>query len=846
VSWVDGWGILSWQQVAEFNGSSSYILADNTLSSGNYTQAVWVYLNNKNKSQEIVITNGNNYNMQFYIAPNNKVRINYWIWSASYIESNTALELGQWYHLAVSRNGTTAKVYINGNLDNTWTVTSSFRQENWSIWAQKFYNQLWFDGKMSRLKLYDSALSDSEINDLYMEEIQSPVPTPTNLSQSFIAPETTEAQPIDIWQSIWKFQSGDWVVFWAQIMSDTPEDYELQIEVLDRNAGFNIVDTKTINYGSWWTASLVFQLPAWSYNWRAKTIDWTNESDVTVAEIDGDNGSFSIFEGTEPYPFGFSISNRWPKTDLLTGGISFRNTSLPKVDLGTKWEIFNKVYPEWVFQSQNQMIRAFEVSQLNEDNPTILTGGSCYGLALISATYSLDSSNPYGWKIQEDYNNLYEEISRNIYSSIEITEGNEEIDGDIYPKWIQFDDMVSDIYAAQLSQMRAPYFELRKESLDNLWPQDILNIIKNNPSKRYQLQFAWAPSDEQLDESWAHNVIPYRVEWNRIYFTDSNIPYPNIEQNDIDYSWYGQYIEIQSNEIDGFSLDKDSPYILNSGWNYLYSLSIVDIEDIYSQERPMPLWFWWEDALYTFKGTSSITISDSEWRVTGFSGTQILESIPWAIAIIPSRVTLDWENLDNTWKQIYIPENIENYTIQIESNTDENYDFMIAWGDYYTKLEWVSTSSWQIDILTSTATNLEIDFDDSKIWDYNLLVDNFQNSGTGTIYVDAVEITPELQSFTVDWDKVVQDAPDAVVYETDSDGDGTLDTTISVPAITTWEELIEEEFHSLQAENETLRWTLQVMKDNLTESSEAEQIFKWMSHQEENHIQLTFISENIP
>jgi hypothetical protein len=108
---------------------------------------------------------------------------------------------------------------------------------------------------------------------------------------------------------------------------------------------------------------------------------------------------------------------------------------------------------------------------------------------------------------------------------------------------------------------------------------------------------------------------------------------------------------------------------------------------------------------------------------------------------------------------------------------------MVAWWDYYSKLENVETSTWQIDIFNSTVNNLKIDFDDTKTWSYNLLTDNFQENNTGTIYIDSVPIITNPQEYDIDWIKVRQNTNDAVIQKTDINNDWIYDTTIQLPSI---------------------------------------------------------------
>lgn len=98
---------------------------------------------------------------------------------------------------------------------------------------------------------------------------------------------------------------------------------------------------------------------------------------------------------------------------------------------------------------------------------------------------------------------------------------------------------------------------------------------------------------------------------------------------------------------------------------------------------------------------------------------------------------------------------------------------MIAWWDYYTKLEWISTSLWQIDTFNISRENIKINFDDTKTstWTYNLLVDDFQNNSTWSIYIHQLEIIKENQNFDIDWNKVVSNEGNSITYSIDTNND---------------------------------------------------------------------------
>ena len=87
-----------------------------------------------------------------------------------------SIMLSQWQHIAVRKKGSAVDIFINGELSVGQTI--SYENINWSFSAKKqlsiskamnhpdFYNQKFYGG-LDELAIWDQALSDEEINQLY-------------------------------------------------------------------------------------------------------------------------------------------------------------------------------------------------------------------------------------------------------------------------------------------------------------------------------------------------------------------------------------------------------------------------------------------------------------------------------------------------------------------------------------------------------------------------------------------------------------------------------------------------------------------------------------------------------
>lgn len=122
-------------------------------------------------AEYLVCLNNNAYSgdMQFAIAHRSK--------GLFVIVNNTeytiqSLELDTWYHIALTFNGTYAKVYINGNEVNSRTVTSTaYTGHNFNIGSRSsatdgsthsYYSKIYTND----VRLYDNALSPQEVKEI--------------------------------------------------------------------------------------------------------------------------------------------------------------------------------------------------------------------------------------------------------------------------------------------------------------------------------------------------------------------------------------------------------------------------------------------------------------------------------------------------------------------------------------------------------------------------------------------------------------------------------------------------------------------------------------------------------
>lgn len=675
---------------------------------------------------------------------------------------------------------------LNGYSRTISNLNSSVYVSSWYTWSTKDTGIHIMD--------YDSDELFFQIwnEDVYYFSWQE-LPIPTNLTQSISMPDPNDTEwdgdyklqaeaigsGTTLWLNIGKHQSGSGVILRADIENPDNKEYKLLIQY-ERNGVIDTYTGGTVSSGTTLETILPYSGTG-TYIWKAAVSnpDETLISDWVDFENTETSADFTLFEGFEPYPFGYRFDNSSPDYSILTGSLTPMTmvwsawiddrSKIP----WSKWEIFEIAYWWWMENVyEYRVFDAFEAFSLNQDiNIPHFDIWSCYGMilsAILAKEHPEFLNNRFSW--------LSNAISDNIWNSVEPlhTEWN------IFAEWNKYTEVTKTILGIHLLQSSKQIRDLEEVSIKD--PTKIFNTIRDNPWKTYVLNFHGNKKDSIFTKKYdtGHTVIPYRADDNNIYIWDPNVPYSK-KNNELAYNQY-IYIDIVNNTWEAPRY-KDS--ILTNGWIEFTDIELMEVGDLHNVlSNPSPVWFSETDTLFTLSGSADLLIIDWIGNISWFINGSSFSNIEGVEIIKRKNASLDTVREENIWKQIYLPQKRDDLTVHINGKVDEDYTLMIAWGDYYTKVEWVSTSSGQTDTFVSTRTWLEIDFDDNKTWDYNLLTDNFYNSGTGTIYFDSIQSTSLTQQYNFDWTKVRANDIDAVTYTIDTDNNGLFDETpISLPAI---------------------------------------------------------------
>ena len=87
--------------------------------------------------------------------------------SAAYRVSTTAtINSGTWYHLAITNDGSTTKIYLDGNSIGTGSDPTNYVAAPLRIGAYHA-NQYYYDGLVDEFAIFDSELSASDVTSIY-------------------------------------------------------------------------------------------------------------------------------------------------------------------------------------------------------------------------------------------------------------------------------------------------------------------------------------------------------------------------------------------------------------------------------------------------------------------------------------------------------------------------------------------------------------------------------------------------------------------------------------------------------------------------------------------------------
>jgi len=187
------------------NGTSQYAIvpAGIMASVTNFTIAAWVNWNDDEAWQRI-FDFGNDTTQYLFLTPSSgsgtlrfAISTNGNAAGAEQILEAAPLPVGQWRHVAVTRNGNTVRLYTNGVLAVSGTVTiapANFNPALNYLGDSQYAADPFFNGRLDEMFIYNYALSSTEITRL-AANLPPPPTVPTAMSVSLVGNSLLLAWP---------------------------------------------------------------------------------------------------------------------------------------------------------------------------------------------------------------------------------------------------------------------------------------------------------------------------------------------------------------------------------------------------------------------------------------------------------------------------------------------------------------------------------------------------------------------------------------------------------------------------------------------------------------------------
>ena len=156
----------------------------NPLKTGAFSVSFWTKLNAYGTSPAFVSTANNSGSQGFEIRQNSSNnKLDFYFGAGSvFTDSNSALPLNEWMHIACTYDSTTLKIYING-VQQTSTATGTLASVNNNIYIGKAYNySRYINGSIDQLRLFNTALTQSQVTTLARGIATSYSGTATNVN----------------------------------------------------------------------------------------------------------------------------------------------------------------------------------------------------------------------------------------------------------------------------------------------------------------------------------------------------------------------------------------------------------------------------------------------------------------------------------------------------------------------------------------------------------------------------------------------------------------------------------------------------------------------------------------
>ena len=144
-----------------FDGSNDYVTFSQVPSLTNQlTMECLFYMNSFVSGQDRLISNGDNYVLYFTSSSN----LNFYMGNQGGDISTSGTFVGNWKHIVATYNGITKELYVDGVLKSSANATGNTPNGNiLNLGAYQNDSSYTFNGRLNQVRIYNKALSQSEI-----------------------------------------------------------------------------------------------------------------------------------------------------------------------------------------------------------------------------------------------------------------------------------------------------------------------------------------------------------------------------------------------------------------------------------------------------------------------------------------------------------------------------------------------------------------------------------------------------------------------------------------------------------------------------------------------------------
>jgi hypothetical protein len=161
---------------AAFDGDDDYVdfgtgLDSTIADTDEFTLALWIKTTDTGDDQWFVGTHPRDYNSgEDKILGMENGRLKLFIRGDEWRIGSATINDGDWHHVAGSYDGSAVRLYVDGQLDDSWTIGGIDLVESSTLWFlgenPSRPNTRWYKGAEDEVRIYDRALTTTEIQNL--------------------------------------------------------------------------------------------------------------------------------------------------------------------------------------------------------------------------------------------------------------------------------------------------------------------------------------------------------------------------------------------------------------------------------------------------------------------------------------------------------------------------------------------------------------------------------------------------------------------------------------------------------------------------------------------------------